>query len=151
MQIKVNDQLQNVKATLDTPLLYVLRNELELNSPKFGCGQGQCGACTVLINNEAKPSCTTPLSFAIGKSITTLEGLGTEKKPHPLQQAFIEEQAMQCGYCVSGIIMNTVALLKKQPNPSESALRSALDKNLCRCGAHLRMLRAIRRVIRASA
>ena len=127
------------------PLLYVLRNALGLHATKFGCGQGQCGSCTVLIDGEPARACLTPVSAAAGKRITTLEGLGTAEKPHPVQAAFIAEQAAQCGYCSSGILMSAVALLARKPNPTTDEIKDALAANLCRCGSHDRVLRAIRR------
>ena len=133
----------------DTPLLYVLRNKLGLQGPRFGCGLGQCGACTVHIDGNAVRSCITPLSSVADSKVVTLEGLGTDEHPHPVQQAFIDEQAVQCGYCINGMIMTAAALLKQKAKPSESEIRSALDGNLCRCGTHLRILRAIHRVARA--
>ena len=148
LEITVNGQRHRVTAAADTPLLYVLREELALNGPKFGCGLSQCGACTVHIGDRAARSCVTPVSTVHGP-VTTLEGLGTREHPHPLQQAFIAEQAAQCGYCINGMIMTAAALLKQNPRPSDSELRSALDGNLCRCGTHMRILRAIRRVARA--
>jgi nicotinate dehydrogenase subunit A len=149
LRITVNGTPHRVDASGDTPLLYVLRNELQLNGPRFGCGLAQCGACTVHLNGDAVRSCVTPVSAAVGGAVTTLEGLGTVDRPHPLQQAFIEEQAVQCGYCISGIIMTAAALLKKSPRATESQIRSALAGNLCRCGTHMRILRAVRRVARA--
>jgi nicotinate dehydrogenase subunit A len=128
----------------DTPLLYVLRNELDLRGPRFGCGLGQCGACTVLIDGAAVRSCVTPLSAVTGK-VVTLEGLGTEANPHPLQQAFIAEQAVQCGYCINGMIMQSAALLKRNPRPTEQQVKTELANNLCRCGTHLRIVRAVMR------
>src|SRR2546429_2442622 len=148
LEITVNGQRHRVPAAAATPLLYVLREELALNGPKFGCGLSQCGACTVHIGDRAARSCVTPVSTVHGP-VTTLEGLGTREHPHPLQQAFIAEQAAQCGYCINGMIMTAAALLKQSPRPSDSELRSALDGNLCRCGTHMRILRAIRRVARA--
>jgi nicotinate dehydrogenase subunit A len=129
----------------DTPLLYVLRNDLGLHGPRFGCGLGQCGACTVIINGEAVRSCQTPVSSVGDGKVTTLEGLGTPDKPHPLQKAFIEEQAVQCGYCINGMIMQSAALLEKNRKPSDQEVRQALAGNLCRCGTHVRILRAVRR------
>jgi nicotinate dehydrogenase subunit A len=141
----VNGKTHSVQAPPDTPLLYVLRNELGLNGPQFGCGQEQCGACMVLVGAKATTSCRLPVS-EIGKAaVTTLEGLSTESELHPVQRAFIEQQAAQCGYCVNGMIMTTAALLWKYPHPSDEQIRAALDGNLCRCGAHLRILRAVRR------
>ena len=131
----------------NTPLLYVLRDELGLHGPRFGCGLGQCGACTVHIGDVAVRSCVMPLSAVRGK-VVTLEGLGTEARLHPLQRAFIEEQAVQCGYCINGMIMQSAALLKRTPKPTENQVRQELAANLCRCGTHLRIVRA---VIRAAA
>ncbi len=148
LEITVNGKRHRVTAAADTPLLYVLREELALNGPKFGCGLAQCGACSVHLGDRAVRSCVTPVS-SVRQPVTTLEGLGTAERPHPLQQAFIAEQAAQCGYCINGMIMTAAALLKQSPRPSESEVRSALDGNLCRCGTHLRILRAIRRVARA--
>jgi nicotinate dehydrogenase subunit A len=128
----------------DTPLLYVLRNELGLHGPRFGCGLGQCGACTVLIDGAAVRSCVTPLSAVTGK-VVTLEGLGTEANPHPIQKAFIAEQAVQCGYCINGMIMQSAALLKRNPRPTEQQVKAELANNLCRCGTHLRIVRAVMR------
>ncbi len=141
----VNGKKQAIEASPDTPLLYVLRNDLGLNSPKFGCGLGQCGACTVLMDGEAILSCVTTLAQAQGRRIVTLEGLGSIEKPHPLQQAFIEEQAAQCGFCVSGMIMKSKALLDGTPNPTEQEIRQALAPHLCRCGTHNSIIRAVRR------
>jgi nicotinate dehydrogenase subunit A len=143
--ITVNGQSHEVEATPETPLLYVLRNEMELNAPKFGCGLSQCGACTVLLDGEAIRSCIYPVSDVAGKQVTTLEGLGNEEHPHPLQQAFIDEQAAQCGYCISGMIMTAEAFLRTNPDPDEAAIRQALATNLCRCGTHVRIIRAIQR------
>lgn len=129
-----------------TPLLYVLRNDLGLHGPRFGCGLGQCGACTVHIDGKAVRSCVTPISaIALEARIVTIEGLGTPDKPHPLQRAFIEEQAVQCGYCINGMIMESAALLARNKKPSEAEIKDALARNLCRCGTHLRIVRAIRR------
>jgi nicotinate dehydrogenase subunit A len=128
----------------DTPVLYVLRNELGLHGPRFGCGLGQCGACTVHVNGAATRSCITPLSAVTGR-IVTLEGLGTEAKPHPLQRAFIDEQAVQCGYCINGMIMQSADLLTRTPKPTEQQVKAELANNLCRCGTHLRILRAVMR------
>ena len=128
-----------------TPLLYVLRDDLGLHGPRFGCGLGQCGACMVLVDGKATRSCVTPVSAVTGKKIVTLEGLGTPAEPHPLQQAFIDEQAVQCGYCINGMIMQAAALLQTNRTPSEEQIRDALAGNLCRCGTHLRIVRAIKR------
>jgi nicotinate dehydrogenase subunit A len=145
ISLKVNGKMRTVNADPATPLLYVLRDDLELHGPRFGCGLGQCGACTVIMEGNAIRSCSTPVSATANKDITTLEGLGTLAKPHPLQAAFIEEQAGQCGYCMNGMIMTAKVLLDKNPNPSEQDIRTALNPILCRCGSHLRVIRAIRR------
>jgi nicotinate dehydrogenase subunit A len=129
----------------EMPLLYALRNDLNLHGPRFGCGLGQCGACTVHIDGKAARSCSIPIKDAAGKKITTLEGLGTEKKPHPLQAAFKELQAVQCGYCINGIVMQAAAFLKENPKPTEAQIRAALENNLCRCGTHSRILAAVKR------
>ena len=131
-------------AAPDTPLLYVLRNELGLRGPRFGCGLSQCGACTVHVDGRAVRSCGVPVSMVAGVPVTTLEGLGTPARPHPLQQAFIDAQAAQCGFCINGMIMTAAALLAANPKPDEGELRGALAGNLCRCGTHLRILRAIK-------
>ena len=143
--LKVNGKSRMVEVDPETPLLYVLRNDLELYGPRFGCGLAQCGACSVIMNGNAIRSCVTPVSAAKNHEITTLEGLGTVAKPHALQAAFIEEQAAQCGYCMNGMIINAKVLLDKNPNPSEDDIKKALDPILCRCGTHLRVIRAIRR------
>ena len=141
----VNEKSHTVQDAPDTPLLYVLRNELGLMSPHFGCGEEQCGACMVLVGDQARPSCKLPVS-QVGKArITTLEGLTADGELHPVQRAFIEEQAAQCGYCLNGMIITTAALLWKTHHPSDRQIREALDGNLCRCGAHLRILRAVKR------
>jgi len=145
LTITVNGAPHVVEATPDTPLLYVLRNELELNGPLFGCGLEQCGACMVLRGAEAVKSCMLPVSAVAGSQITTLEGLGTGDEPHPVQQAFIEEQAAQCGYCSPGMIVAAAALLWRRPHPTAEQIGAALDGNLCRCGSHARILRAVRR------
>jgi nicotinate dehydrogenase subunit A len=129
----------------EMPLLYALRDDLGLRGPRFGCGLGQCGACTVNIDGEAVRSCITPVSTVARKRVLTLEGLGTPGKPHPLQQAFIEEQAVQCGYCINGMIMQAKAMLDRSPHPTEEQIRQELGQNLCRCGTHLRIVRAIQR------
>jgi len=129
----------------EVPLLYVLRDDLGLHGPRFGCGLGQCGACTVLVDGVATRSCVTPAASAASKKIVTLEGLGTPERPHALQQAFIDEQAAQCGYCINGMIMEAKALLDRNAHPTEAQIREALAHNLCRCGTHLRILRAVRR------
>jgi nicotinate dehydrogenase subunit A len=145
LRIRVNGTAHDVSAEPDTPLLYVLRNELSLNGPKFGCGLGQCGACTVHVDGAPRRSCVTAVSAVAGKDVVTLEGLGTPERPHPLQQAFIDEQAAQCGYCINGMIMRAAALLARTPRPSRNEVLSAMDANLCRCGTHMRILRAIER------
>jgi nicotinate dehydrogenase subunit A len=143
VSLKVNGAVHTVPAEPDTPLLYVLRNDLNLNAAKFGCGLGQCGACTVLVDGAPLRSCVTPIG-ALGQSdITTLEGLGTAELPHPLQAAFIGEQAAQCGYCIAGMIMMAKALLDRVQRPSEAEVRLGLAANLCRCGAHNRIVRAV--------
>jgi nicotinate dehydrogenase subunit A len=143
--LRVNGKSQVVEADADMPLLYALRNDLQLNGPKFGCGLAQCGACTVIIEGNAIRSCVTPVSAAQNKPVTTLEGLGTTKKMHKIQQAFVDEQAVQCGYCINGMIMSTKALLDKNPKPNDSQIKEALAGNLCRCGTHIRILRAVKR------
>ncbi len=145
LSITVNGKLHRVEAAPDTPLLYVLRNELGLNSPQFGCGLEQCGACMVLLGAKAVQSCKMPVSEAIAGQITTLEGLGTAEDMHPVQRAFVEEQAAQCGYCSNGMIIATAALLWRIPHPTDEQIREALEGNLCRCGAHLRIIRAVKR------
>ncbi len=145
ISLQVNGQAHVVNADSDCPLLYVLRDDLKLNNPRFGCGLGQCGACTVLINNVPMRSCQLPVSFAVGKHIVTLEGLGTTEKPHPIQAAFIEEQAFQCGYCLNGWLMTAKALLDQKPNPNDRDLANAFDSLVCRCGSHIRVLAAVRR------
>jgi nicotinate dehydrogenase subunit A len=144
-RLTVNGALSEIEASADTPLLYALRNDLALKGTRFGCGSGQCGACIVLINGHPTPACDTPLWSVVDKSITTVEGLGTGGRLHPLQTAFLAEQAAQCGYCTSGILISAAALLAKNPRPTESEVRAALDRNLCRCGSHNRMVRAVLR------
>jgi nicotinate dehydrogenase subunit A len=143
--LKVNGRTQDVRVPDDTPLLYALRNDLKINSPKYGCGVAQCGSCTVLVDGQAVRSCVTPVGSVAGQSITTLEGLGSGDKLHKLQKAFIDEQAMQCGYCVNGVILRAKELLDKTPKPTEREVRLALDGHLCRCGAQNRMVRAVLR------
>lgn len=145
ISLRVNGKTRVVDTEPDVPLLYVLRNDLELNGPKFGCGMAKCGACTVLMDGNAIRSCVTPVSAVQNKPVTTLEGLGTTKKLHKIQQAFIDEQAAQCGYCINGMIMTTKALLDKTPKPTDTEIKRALDGNLCRCGTHIRILRAVKR------
>jgi nicotinate dehydrogenase subunit A len=143
--LKVNGRPVSVDADPATPLLYVLSDDLALRGPKFGCGLGQCGSCTVIIKGQAVRSCVTPLSTVAGAEITTLEGLGSSEKPHAIQKAFIDEQAMQCGFCVNGVIMTAKAYLDRNPKANETDIRQALSNVLCRCHAHLRMIRAINR------
>jgi nicotinate dehydrogenase subunit A len=143
--LKINGKTQTVEVEPDTPLLYVLRNDMELNGAKFGCGLGQCGACTVIVGGESVRSCQLPVAMVRGADILTVEGLGTVAKPHPLQRAFLDEQAAQCGYCINGMIMTARALLARKPDPSMTDIREALAGNLCRCGTHHRILRAIAR------
>ena len=150
VSLKVNGTVHSVTADLDTPLLYVLRNDFELNGAKFGCGLSQCGACAVLINGAAVRSCVMPIANLGQNEITTLEGLGTLDKLHPLQKAFIDEQAAQCGYCTSGMIIVAADLLNRNPRPTEAEIRGALNGNLCRCGSHNRIVRAIMRVAQAN-
>jgi len=143
--LRINGKTRTVAVEADTPLLYVLRNDLELNGPKFGCGLAQCGACTVLLEGKPVRSCVTPVS-AVGKArVTSIEGLGTIDQPHPLQRAFIEEQACQCGYCGSGMVMSAKALLDRNPRPSEREIKQALNGHLCRCASHNRIVRAVQR------
>jgi nicotinate dehydrogenase subunit A len=143
--ISVNGLSRTLDVEPDTPLLYVLRNDLGLHGPRFGCGLAQCGACTVIMDGAAIRSCVTPASAAERRKIITLEGLGSIAKPHPIQQAFIDEQAAQCGYCINGMIMTAKSLLDRNSNPSDAEIKRALTGNLCRCGTHLRILRAVRR------
>ena len=143
--LRVNGAPREVTLEGDTPLLYALRNDLELSAAKFGCGLAQCGACTVIVGGTAVRSCRTEVRTVENRDITTLEGIGTDAKPHPLQTAFIAEQAMQCGYCINGMIMSAKALLDRNPRPSEAQIREALAGNLCRCGSHNRIVRAILR------
>jgi nicotinate dehydrogenase subunit A len=143
--LKVNGRSREINAAPDTALLYVLRNDLELNGPKFGCGLGECGTCTVLIDGVAARSCVIPISGCIGREIVTLEGLGSRDYPDPVQDAFIREQAAQCGYCLNGMIMTIKALLLRTPHPSETEVLEALRYNLCRCGAHIEIVRAAMR------
>jgi len=143
--LKVNGVSRAVPADPDTPLLYVLRNDFELNGAKFGCGLAQCGACAVLIDGQAVRSCVTEIGTIGAAEITTIEGLGTAEHPHPLQRAFVDEQAAQCGYCISGMIIAAKELLDQKPRPSETEVREALAGNLCRCGTHGRIIRAVMR------
>jgi nicotinate dehydrogenase subunit A len=145
LTLEVNGKTHEIEADPKTPLLYLLRDDLKLNAAKFGCGLGQCGSCTVMVDGEAVLSCVTPVMAIAGRKVTTLEGLGTIEAPAPIQTAFMELQAAQCGYCIPGMMMAAQALLQKNPGASEREIRDALKTNLCRCGTHMRILRAIRR------
>ena len=145
IRLTVNGRIHDDDAAADTALLYVLRNDLRLNGPKYGCGLGECGACAVIIDGMAARSCVIPISGCVGREIVTLEGLGSREHPDPLQQAFITEQAAQCGYCLNGMIISAKMLLKRTPHPSETEVLEALRYNLCRCGAHVEILRAVMR------
>ena len=149
LKLRVNGRDCEVEAEPGTPLLYILRNDLKLKGTRFGCGEAQCGACNVLLDGNAVPSCDTPLWSVPGHEVTTIEGIGGESGLHSLQQAFIDEQAIQCGYCIDGIIISAVALLRRERDPSDTQIAAALDRNLCRCGTHVRVLRAIRAAARA--
>ena len=146
ISLKVNGKSRTVDADPSAPLLYVLRDNLELHGPRFGCGLGQCGACTVLLDGNTVRSCVLPASAAQNKAITTLEGLGSAAHPHPIQAAFVEEQAAQCGYCMNGMVMGAKVLLDKNPHPSIADIKKSLNPYICRCGTHLRVMRAIQRV-----
>ncbi|KRR00089.1 (2Fe-2S)-binding protein [Bradyrhizobium valentinum] len=148
MTLKVNGREHQVDADPDTPLLYVLRDDIKLNAAKFGCGLGQCGSCAVIVDGKAILSCITPMVLLEGKQVTTLEGLGSVSEPAPIQRAFIEEQAAQCGYCIPGMMMRAQALLLKNSKPTDAEIRAALEQHLCRCGTHMRILRAVRRAAR---
>jgi nicotinate dehydrogenase subunit A len=148
-RLVVNGVEREIRAPEATPLLYILRGDLNLKSVRFGCGTGHCGACRVLVDGVALASCDMPLWAAAGKRIVTVEGLGTPERPHALQSAFLQEQAAQCGYCVSGILVSAAALLARKPSPSENDVREALDRNLCRCGSQNRMVRAVLRASEA--
>ena len=145
IKLTVNGHDHDVDAEPDTPLLYVLRDNLKLNGAKFGCGLGQCGACTVIVDGAAAFSCLTPIALLPGRQVTTIEGLGSVGTPGPMQQAFIAEQAAQCGYCIAGMVMRAQALLARTPNPTEQQIRDEMSPNLCRCGTHMRILAAVRR------
>ncbi len=147
LRLTVNNAVYVVAAEPSASLLQVLRNDIGLNGPKYGCGLGQCGACLVLVDGKAARSCVLPPAAVVGKQVTTLEGLGSGDKLHPVQQAFIEEQGAQCGYCLNGMIIRTVALLKAIPTPSEDEIREALRHNLCRCGAHEEILASVRKAV----
>jgi nicotinate dehydrogenase subunit A len=149
--IRVNGKRHRVQATPDTPLLYVLRNELDLHAPRFGCGLAQCGACTVHLDGEPARSCIVPVKAVGAKRVTTLEALALEKEPHPVVAAFIAEDAAQCGYCINGMVMQSVAFLKRNPRPTEAQIKKALNANICRCGTHYRIVRAVKRASRAMA
>ncbi|TAN12308.1 MAG: (2Fe-2S)-binding protein [Burkholderiaceae bacterium] len=149
IHLKVNGQPHDVSVEPGTMLLYALRDDLGLHGPKFGCGLSECGACTIQLDGQATHSCVLLVEAAEGHEITTLEGLGTVEHPSPLQQAFIDEQAVQCGYCINGMIMTADALLKKNPHPTRDDIKQALDGNLCRCGTHMRIVRAIERAAKA--
>ena len=151
IELRVNGKAQTVEVEPVTPLLYVLRDNLNLHGPLFGCGLAQCGACTVILDGNAVRSCSTPVSSARGREVTTLEGLGTTDRPHQLQKAFIEEQASQCGYCINGMIVTAKAFLDKNPKPTDGEIKQALAGNLCRCGTHLRIIRAVKRAARGVA
>ena len=148
MTLKVNGKDHAIDADPDTPLLYVLRDDLKLNAAKFGCGLGQCGSCTVIVDGKAVLSCVTPILLLQGKQVTTLEGLGTIDEPAPIQRAFMEEQAAQCGYCIAGMIMRAQALLQRNSKPTDAQICAEMEPNLCRCGTHMRIMRAIRRASR---
>ena len=151
LRLHVNGRVREVEAPPDAPLLAVLRNDLGLNGPKYGCGLGECGACTVLVDGVAARSCVIPAGGVEGREITTLEGLGSLEAPHPVQQAFIDAQAAQCGYCLNGMILATVALLARHPRPTDAQARDALSHNLCRCGTHVEILRAVQRAAELAA
>jgi len=145
IDLTINGTIHSVDAEPDTPLLYVLRDQFAMNGAKFGCGLGQCGACTVMVDGEAVFSCVTPISLLPGRKIKTVEGLGSAERPGLLQRAFVEEQAAQCGYCIAGMIMRAQALLEKNPSPSDAEIRRHMMPNLCRCGTHMRIFKAVRR------
>ena len=147
-KLQVNGRDCEVRAEPNTPLLYILRNDLKLKGTRFGCGEGRCGACSVLMDGNPVQSCDTPLWSVPGHEITTIEGIGSPSKLHPVQQAFVDEQAIQCGYCIDGIIIAAVALLRREKNPSDAQIAAALERNLCRCGTHVRIFRAVRAAAR---
>ncbi len=148
MTLKVNGQDHQIEAEPGTPLLYILRDDIQLNGAKYGCGLGQCGACTVMVDSKAVLSCITPLLLLEDKEVTTLEGLGTVDRPAPIQRAFMEEQAAQCGYCIAGMMMRAQALLQRNSKPTDQQIRAELAPHLCRCGTHMRILRAVHRAAR---
>lgn len=146
MRLTVNGRARTVDVSdPDTPLLYIMQDDLQMNGPKFGCGLGQCGACTVLVNGEPTRSCITPVSEVVGKDVTSIEGLGTPDNPHPIQKAFIEEQAIQCGYCISGVMLQGKAFIEKNPNATDAQISEGLAGVLCRCYTHTRMIKALKR------
>ena len=149
VRFSVNDQAVEVDLDTDTLLVYILRNDLKLKGTRFGCGTGNCGSCTVLIDDQAVQSCDVPLWSVAGKHITTVEGLGSSESPHPIQEAFLDEQAAQCGYCINGMMMSLAGLLKRTLHPTDAQLFAALDRHLCRCGTHMRILNAARKAIDA--
>jgi nicotinate dehydrogenase subunit A len=151
LTILVNGKRHRVQATPATPLLYVLRNELHLQGPRFGCGLAQCGACMVHVNGEAVASCIVPVREVRGKRVTTLEALATPKKPHPVVAAFVAEGAAQCGYCINGMVMRSIVFLRHNPRPTEAQIKKALNANICRCGTHYRIVRAVQRAARTMA
>jgi nicotinate dehydrogenase subunit A len=148
--LKVNGKVRSVDVEAESPLLYALRDNLEMNNPRFGCGLGQCGACTVLVNGVPTRSCVLPVSRAVARDILTLEGIGTAEHPHPVQTAFIEEQAFQCGYCLNGWVLSAKALLDKVPNPTDAQIKTAFDGLVCRCGSHERIFAAVKRAAHRS-
>ena len=148
VQFSVNGKSAELALAADTPLIHALRNDLHLKGTRFGCGSGACGSCTVMLDGRAVQSCDTPLWVVQGRSVTTIEGLGTPESPHPVQQAFVEEQAAQCGYCINGMMVSIAALLAHTGEPDDEQILAALSRHLCRCGAHMRILRAVRRAIR---
>jgi nicotinate dehydrogenase subunit A len=150
VSLRVNGNAHQVDVDPECPLLYVLRGNLALNNPRFGCGLGQCGACTVLLNNRAVRSCRLPVSLAVGKEIVTLEGLGSPGNPHPAQKAFIDEQAFQCGYCLNGWVLSAKALLDRNPHPTDAQIRGAFEGLVCRCGSHVGIFNAIRRAVQSA-
>ena len=149
VSLSVNGRRHDLDIDPDTPLLYALRDDLRLNGAKYGCGLGQCGSCTVMIDGEAAFSCLVPVMLVEGREVTTLEGLGSADQPSPIQQAFIDEQAAQCGYCIPGMIMRAQALLQRNPNATDTEIRKHLQPNLCRCGTHMRIMRAVKRAAQA--